>query len=138
MKITLKLFSILFVFLVSTASIALSVFDSKEVEASAKARWDSIIKHEFGETYQYETPTYKAVFTKDLYVNQFSDSIDWRLTEIESIKYDPATHVATVVVVVETKPRNSKELDASLKTVSIKIHEKWLHDKGRWWHSSSE
>jgi hypothetical protein len=129
----------MFTLLLSVSIYAASdAIDSKELEARAKARWETIIKHEFGDTYNYETPTYKAVFTKDLYVNQFSHGVDWNLTKIEDIKYDPATNVATVIVVVETKPRNSKELDASVKTATVEIREKWLHIKGRWWHSSSE
>ena len=128
----------MFAVLISTTIAVSAAVDTKELEARAKARWETIIKHEFGATYDYETPTYKAVFTKDLYVNQFSHGVDWSLTKIEDIKYDPATNVATVIVVVETKPRNSKELDAAAKTADVKIREKWLHIKGRWWHSSSE
>ena len=113
-------------------------FNENEVKDRVKARWETIVGHKFGDTYQFETPTYKAVFPSDLYVNQFSDGVDWRLTKIEDIKYDPVTGVASVVVDVKTSSRNSKGLDAKVKTVSVKIHEKWLHIKGRWWHSSSE
>lgn len=128
----------MFTFLLSSAIAASSAFDSKELEKRVKARWETIIKHEFGETYNFETPTYKAVFTKDLYVNQFSHGVDWSLTKIGDIKYDPATNVATVKVVVETKPKNSKGLDAKVKAASVEIKERWLHTKGRWWHGSSE
>lgn len=117
---------------------ASDAFNAEELKAQAKARWETITNHKFGETYNYETPTYKAVFTKDLYINQFSYGVDWNLTKIEDIQYDPATNVATVVVSVKTKPRNSKGLDISVKTASVEIREKWLHIKGRWWHSSSE
>ncbi len=97
------------------------------------------MKHNFGDSYQYETPTYRNVFTKDLYVSQFSHGIDWSLTKIRDIKYDSATNVATVIVDVETKPRNSSDLSTvKAKTASIEIREKWLHIKSRWWHSSSE
>ncbi len=125
-------------FLVSAVIAATAEIDTKKLDERVKERWETIVKHEFGETYNYETPTYKAVFTKDLYVNQFSHGVDWSLTKTAEIKYDPATNVATVVVVVETKPRNSKGLDATVKTASVEIREKWLHIKGRWWHSSSE
>jgi len=134
-----KVFTLAFVLLItSVSSIASTVFNAEELEQRVKARWETIVKHEFGSTYQYETPTYKAVFAKNLYVNQFSYGVDWTLTSVESVKYDEATGVATVVVDVKTMPRNSKGLDAKVKTASIKIHEKWLHIKGRWWHSSSE
>ena len=132
-------FLVLVVSLFSLSQLLASAdIDKKEIESRVKARWETIIKHEFGETYNFETPTYKAVFTKDLYVNQFSHGVDWNLTKIEDIKYDSAAKVATIIVDVETKPRNSKELDAEVRAASIEIHEKWLHIKGRWWHSSSE
>ncbi len=136
MKIFFSFFVLLFFILISFTSSA--DFDEKELEARAKARWDTIIKHEFGETYNFETPTYKAVFTKDLYVNQFSHGVDWSLTKIRDFKYDAAVGLATFIVDVKTTPRNSKELDAKARVASIEIHEKWLHIKGRWWHSSSE
>lgn len=137
----LQLRIILFAFfLVLTSSLSASIeaFDKKELENLVEERWKTIINRKFGETYAYETPTYKAVFTEDLYVNQFSHGVDWSLTKIGDIKYDPATNVAVVHVLVETKPRDSKELDAKVKTASVEIQEKWLHIKGRWWHSSSE
>lgn len=139
MKNIFKVFTLAFVLLItSVSSTASTAFNAEELEKRVKARWETIVKHEFGETYQYETPTYKAVFAKNLYVNQFSYGVNWTLTSVESVKYDEATGVAVVVVDVKTTPRNSKELDAKVRTASIKIHEKWLHIKGRWWHSSSE
>ena len=127
------LIATVFIFGTSSAEI-----NTKELEQRAKARWDTIINYNFGETYNYETPNYRAVFTKDLYIGQFSHGMAWNLTKIEDIKYDRTTNVATVVLLVETKPRNSKGLDATVKTASVEIREKWLHIKGRWWHSSSE
>lgn len=140
MKNIFKVFTLAFVLVLTSASSVASIttFNAEELEKRVKARWETIVKHEFGDAYQYETPTYQAVFTKDLYVNQFSHGIDWTLTNVESVKYDKATDIATVIVEVRTTPRNSKELDAKVKAASIKIHEKWLHIKGRWWHSSSE
>ena len=113
-------------------------FNEDALRQSVQSRWQTIINHKFGETYNYETPTYKAVFTKNLYINQFSDAIDWSLKDIEGIKYNADNGVATVIVNIETKPRNSKGLDAKSKTTSIKIHEKWLKINGQWSHSSSE
>jgi len=132
-KIIFTLVSLIFLSGVSYAD-----FDKKELEQLVKARWDTIIKYDFGETYKYETPNYRAVFTKDLFVSRYSYNVAWNLTKIRKIKYDSATKVATVTNLVETKPRNSKGLDATVKTASVEIREKWLHIKGRWWHSSSE
>lgn len=115
-----------------------NAFNEDALKERVNARWESIIKHEFGEAYRYETPTYKAVFTKKLYVSQFGQAIDWNLTKIDNIKYDSATGVADVMVTVETKPRNSTELDSEARTASVEVHEKWLHIRGQWWHSSNE
>ncbi|GAA0423686.1 hypothetical protein GCM10009133_35310 [Cocleimonas flava] len=108
------------------------------MESRVSERWGAFVDHKFGDAYKYATPTYRAVFTKDLYVSQFSHGVDWNLTKIADIKYDPATSVATVEVLVETKPRNSKGLSAEATVASVEIREKWLHIKGQWWHSSSE
>lgn len=139
MKIIFRYFYLLlFLSLVLPSQAALK-FDKVEFEARVKSRWEAIVKHEFGEAYKYETPTYRAVFTKELYVSQFSHGVDWTLMKIRDVKYDPATAVATLIVDVETKPKNSKELSTvKAQTASVEIREKWLHIKSRWWHSSSE
>ncbi|MEB8430929.1 hypothetical protein OO007_01735 [Cocleimonas sp. KMM 6892] len=137
MKYILSLFFVFFQFQLAVAAES-AVVDRSELETRVSERWGAFVNHKFGDAYKYATPTYRAVFTKDLYVSQFSHGIDWNLTKIADIKYDPATSVATVIVLVETKPKNSKGLSAEASVASVEIREKWLHIKGQWWHSSSE
>ena len=129
---------VLSVFSFNVSFAALDKENKDRLELLVNERWNKIIDYDFGSAYDYETPNYKAVFTKDLYAAQFSHGVAWELKKIEAIKYDVASKIATVSVLVETRPRNSKGLDATVKTASVEIREKWLHIKGRWWHSSSE
>lgn len=132
----LKILLLAFTVTISTASFA--KVDVADLKSRAEARWDTIVNYKFGETYKFETPTYRSVFPENLFRNQFSHAVEWSLTKIQDVKYDPVTNVATVKVLVETKPRGSSGSDAQAKTASVEIREKWLHIKGQWWHSSSD
>lgn len=112
---------------------------NKEVESRVEARWKAIASHNFGKAYDYETPTYKAVFTRDLYVNQYGHTVAWVLTDAQVIEYNSHTNIVTVKVKINTTSINSEKTDkVSKKPVNIEIREKWLKIDGHWWHGSSE
>ena len=108
-----------------------------DLESRVKAKWGAMSIYDFGTVYKFLTPAYKAVFTKNLFVHKFSKDILWNLTKIEDIKYDSATNLATVDVVVETAT-NSEGSATKTDVVNIQIKEKWLHIDDQWWHSPNE
>jgi len=135
-----KFFWVLFVTLVCGFQLAAKEIEKAELDSlinRVESRWKTIAAHSFGDTYEYETPTYKKVFPKSLYVNMFSYSVNWHLTGVTGVSFDSKSGVATVIVDVETKSVHPVGMPADETVIPVKFNEKWLHINDQWWHSST-
>lgn len=103
------------------------------LDQRVKARWETLKNHDFGKTYLYQSPNYRAVFPENLYTKQFVKSTNWRLTKIGGIKYTMSGKKATVLVSIETKSSNKSESTPTMATI-IEMKEKWLYINDKWWY----
>ena len=98
-------------------------------------RWQTIINRDFGATWEFASPNYRRVFSKRMYLGNFSYGLDWELTGIEVLNYDGRAAVASVVARVMTK--STKPTSAASKALGsrpISIRERWMFIDGEWWH----
>ncbi len=98
-------------------------------------RWGAISAYDFLKAYEYQSPEYKKVFPRELYVSSFSRNIVWKYLGVNVLKVDETSGVATVEIELETSSADPA-LHGSAEIVTSKITEKWLHIAGQWWHSS--
>lgn len=107
------------------------------LEQRVRDRWQTIIARDFDRTWEFETPNYRSVFSKQLYAKKFSYGVEWELTEVEITHYDGRAAVASVAARVMTKStKHTNTASQALGARPIIVREKWMLIDGEWWHSS--
>ncbi len=108
------------------------------LEQRVRDRWAAVIARDFEKAWEFTTPNYRKVFPKHLYLNKFSYSVDWELTRVEVVHYDPRAAVASVAVRVMSKPtKQTSVASSSLGAIPVTINERWINIDGQWWYGSS-
>jgi len=106
------------------------------LEQRVRDRWQTLVNRDFDAAWEFETPNYRSVFSKSMYRQQFSYSVEWELTGVSILNYDAPAAVASVVARVMTK--STKPTSAATKAIGarpLSIREKWILIDGEWWHS---
>jgi len=99
-------------------------------------RWQFMIAGDYEAAWEYSTPNYRSVFSKQLFVKQFSNTLDRELTGVEVLAYDGAAAVASVAVRVMSKPtKQTSSASAALGALPVTIKEQWILIDGVWWYS---
>ena len=101
-------------------------------------RWQAMEAKDFAKTYDYSTPNYREVFSKALYLNKFSYSVDWELTGVDIVNYDARAAVASVAVRVMSKPAKQTLSASIFGATPITLNESWIFVDGEWWHNARE
>jgi hypothetical protein len=96
------------------------------------ARWQALIKGDFGAAYQFQTPAYRAIYTPSQFRYQFGNQILWRMASVKSIHYDDPIGARVRVDVAYHYAEPEKGLDALNATQEV--NEIWLRKEGQWWH----
>jgi hypothetical protein len=121
----------------SAAPDGLSAEQVTALEQRVRERWAAMIDHDFGKVWEFNTPTYREVFPKSMYVHKFSYAVQWQLTSIEVVDYDADAAVASVAVGVMSQPtKQTSEASKALGAIPSTIDEKWILIDGEWWHSA--
>jgi hypothetical protein len=102
-------------------------------------RWSAMADHDFARVYDFMTPNYRGIFTKDMFVNKFSYAVDWELTDVDVVNYDARAAVASVAVRVMSKPtKQTSVASIALGALPMNLTEKWFFVDGEWWHSAKD
>jgi len=108
------------------------------LEERARERWATLEARDFGATWEFNSPAYKAVFPRELYVQRFSYAVEWELTEIEVLNYDRHAAVASVVARVMSKPtKQTSSASVAIGATASIISERWIYADGEWWFSAN-
>jgi len=107
------------------------------LEQRVRERWQALESRDFEKAWEYTSPHYRAIFSKQLYVRNFSYAVDWELTGVEIVNYDADAAVASVVVRVMSKPTKQTSVASVVvgATHSI-LSERWIFTEGQWWFSA--
>lgn len=117
----------------------LTAEESAALEQRVRDRWAAMADHDFARVYDFTTPNYRRIFTKDMFVNKFSYAVDWELTGVEVINYDSRAAVASVVARVMTRSTKLTEYAASgFGVVPRDLREQWIFIDGEWWYSANQ
>jgi hypothetical protein len=108
------------------------------LEQRVRDRWHALEARDFEKAWEYTSPNYRAIFSKQLYVKKFSYAVEWELTEVEIVNYDSDAAVASVVVRVMSKPtKQTSSASVALGATPSNLRERWIFAEGQWWFSSN-
>lgn len=100
-------------------------------------RWRALEQRDFGAAYEFTSPAYREVFSKNLYEKKFSYMVEWELTGVEFLTYDADAAVASVTARVMSSPvKHTSAASAALGAVPTRQVEKWVFVDGQWWIST--
>ena len=104
----------------------------------AAARWEAIEEHDWATAYTYLSPTYRKVFSSDMYARKFSYMVEWELTSVDFLNYDADAAVASVAVRVMSKPTKlTSAASEAIGSVPTRVIENWVLVDGEWWYSAN-
>jgi hypothetical protein len=116
----------------------LSQASLSQLEQRVHDRWQAKMAHDWGALWEYNTPNYRRVFPKDLYIGKFSYLLNWELTGIEVVNYDAAAAVASVAVRVMSEPvKYTSAASKAVGAMPYTFNERWIYVEGEWWHSAN-
>lgn len=115
----------------------LSEADIAALEERVRARWQTLIDKDFEAAYEFASPNYRAVFSKGMFIRNFSYTLDWQLTAVEVLAYDADAAVASVAVRVMSKSTKQTSVSAQFGFVPTTVRERWVSIDGEWWHSAN-
>ena len=107
------------------------------LEQRVRERWSALSARDYGKAWEFSTPLYRSIFPKDLYVLQFSYTVERELTGVEVVNYDAPAAVASVTARVMSKPlKQTSTASKTLGALPVTVHEKWIFIDGEWWFSA--
>ena len=110
---------------------------SAALEKRVTERWKFMEEKDFSNVYTYASPNYRSIFSKTMYLNKFSYSVDWELTGVDILNYDARAAVASVAVRVMSKPTKLTSVASrALGALPVIVHEQWMLVDDEWWHST--
>ena len=112
--------------------------DQARLLERAEARWHALEAREWGSAYEYTSPAYREVFTRDMYERKFSYMVEWELTSVDFVNYDARAAVASVAVGVMSQPaKHTSAASAAIGAVPARLVEQWILVDGEWWYSAN-
>ena len=108
------------------------------LEQRVRERYQALVARDFEKAWEYTTPSYRAIFSKQLYVKKFSYAVDLELTGVEVVNYDSDAAVASVVVRVMSKPTlQTSTASMLIGATPSSLGEKWVFSQDQWWFSAN-
>ena len=106
------------------------------LEQRVRERYQALVARDYKKAWEYTTPSYRAIFSKQLYAKKFSYAVDLELTGVEVVNYDSDAAVASVVVRVMSKPTKQTSTASMLIGATPRsLGEKWVFSQDQWWFS---
>jgi hypothetical protein len=106
------------------------------LEQRVRDRFQALVARDFNTAWEYMTPSYRAIFSKQLYAKKFSYAVELQLTGVEVVNYDSDAAVASVVVRVMSKPtKQTSTASMLIGATPSSLGEKWVFSQGQWWFS---
>ena len=108
------------------------------LEQRVRERWQALSARDYAKAWEYSTPVYRSVFSKELYVLQFSYAVERELTAVEVLNYDAAAAVASVRAGVMSAPlKQTSTASIAMGALPVTVNERWMLVDGEWWYSAN-
>ena len=99
-------------------------------------RWRCLERNDYACAYQFRSPTYREVFSYEMYRNRYFSALECRLTGAKVVAYDSSAAVASVRVGVMSMPlKNTSSASRAIGITPTTLTEAWVWGNGRWWYA---
>ena len=104
----------------------------------AEARWLALVERDWGTAYEYTSPAYREIFSKNMYERKFSYMVEWELTSVDFVHYDARAAVASVAIGVMSRPvKQTSAASVAIGAVPTRLIEQWILVDDEWWYSAN-
>jgi len=101
-------------------------------------RWRCLERNDYACAYQFRSPTYREVFSYEMYRNRYFSALERRLTGAKVVAYDSSAAVASVRVGVMSMPlKNTSSASRAIGITPTTLTEAWVWGNGRWWYAEN-
>ena len=98
-------------------------------------RWRCLERNDYACAYQYLSPSYREVFSYEMYRSRYFSNLERVLTGVKVVAYDRHAAVASVRVGVMSMPLKTTSSASGASRVSpVVISEAWFWGSGDWWY----
>ena len=98
-------------------------------------RWRCLERNDYACAYEYLSPAFRTVFSREMYVNRYFSQQDRVLTGVKLVAYDRDAAVASVRVGVMSRPlKDTSSASRAIAVTPLTLNEAWLWEGGKWWY----
>ena len=98
-------------------------------------RWQCLERNDYACAYEFTSPAYRRVFSREMYVNRYFSQTERILTGVNLVAYDRDAAVASVRVGVMSGPlKNTPSASRGIAVTPLSLDEAWLQSDGKWWY----
>jgi hypothetical protein len=98
-------------------------------------RWQCLERNDYDCAYEFTSPAYRRVFSREMYVNRYFSQTERILTGVNLVAYDRDAAVASVRVGVMSGPlKNTPSASRGIAVTPLSLDEAWLQSDGKWWY----
>jgi hypothetical protein len=98
-------------------------------------RWQCLERNDYACAYEFTSPAYRRVFSREMYVNRYFSQTERVLTGVKLVAYDRDAAVASVRVGVMSGPlKNTPSASRGIAVTPLSLDEAWLRSGGKWWY----
>ena len=97
-------------------------------------RWRCLERNDYACAYQYLSPSYREVFSYEMYRSRYFSNLERVLTGVKVVAYDRNAAVASVLVGVMS--RSATDASSASRAISVTpstLTEDWIWYRGEWW-----
>jgi hypothetical protein len=103
----------------------------EQIKQRAEARWNKMIARDFGATYAYATPAYRATVSLDQHLSRFGSAMRWYGVTVDQVTVAPAGDRADVQVTLQYEVQAPVAGHSAYGIQSLTEH--WILSQGDWW-----
>lgn len=98
-------------------------------------RWRCLERNDYACAYDYLSPAFRAVFSREMYSNRYVSQPDRVLTGVKLVAYDRDAAVASVRVGVMSQPlKDTSSASRAIAVTPLTLTEAWLWEGAKWWY----
>lgn len=117
--------------LLSGCALQPTLTPTQEITQRVQARWNALIKNNWAEAYQFESPGYRSSHSLEHYQGRFGQALKWKEVKVDKVDITADKQKATVAINIlfdVILPEMGTQTSSSYYT------ETWLWEDNTWWH----
>ena len=112
-----------------------NTFES-HIKQQASLRWQALIQRDFAKVYEFNTPAYRTLYSKEQFESNFGTAANWTAANVEKITIKKATvgTEKTMTAKVLISLQYQLAIAEMRQNVSTTLTENWILRDKDWWY----